>query len=59
MIRETMIATLKHENPESIYYLIAAILVIGFVYWIAIHVESSRRCTRTHCSSGGMQYSMS
>jgi uncharacterized membrane protein (DUF373 family) len=39
MIRETMIATLKHENPESIYYLIAAILVIGFVYWIVTRAE--------------------
>ncbi len=39
MIRETMIATLKHERPESIYYLIAAILVIGFVYWIVTRAE--------------------
>jgi uncharacterized membrane protein (DUF373 family) len=39
MIRETMIATLKHEEPESIYYLIAAILVIGFVYWIVTRAE--------------------
>lgn len=39
MIRETMIATLRHENPESIYYLIAAILVIGFVYWIVAKTE--------------------
>lgn len=39
MIRETMIATLRHENPESIYYLIAAILVIGFVYWIVTRAE--------------------
>ncbi len=39
MIRETMIATLKHENPEMIYYLIAAILVIGFVYWLVIRTE--------------------
>jgi len=39
MIRETMIATLKHENPESVYYLIAAILVIGFVYWIVTRAE--------------------
>jgi uncharacterized membrane protein (DUF373 family) len=39
MIRETMIATLKHEKPESIYYLIAAILVIGFVYWIVTRAE--------------------
>jgi len=40
MIRETMIATLKHEKPEMIYYLIAAILVIGFVYWLVIRTES-------------------
>lgn len=39
MIRETMIATLRHENPASIYYLIAAILVIGFVYWIVTRAE--------------------
>ncbi len=39
MIRETMIATLQHEKPESIYYLIAAILVIGFVYWIVAKTE--------------------
>ncbi len=39
MIRETMIATLKHEKPEAIYYLIAAILVIGFVYWIVTKTE--------------------
>ena len=43
MIRETMIATLKHENPESIYYLIAAILVIGFVYWIVTRAEDKSR----------------
>jgi uncharacterized membrane protein (DUF373 family) len=39
MIRETMIATLTHEKPESIYYLIAAILVIGFVFWIVTRAE--------------------
>lgn len=43
MIRETMIATLKHENPASIYYLIAAILVIGFVYWIVTRAEDKNR----------------
>jgi len=41
MIRETMIATLRHEKPESIYYLIAAILVVGFVYWIVAKTEHS------------------
>ena len=39
VIRETMIATLRHEKPESVYYLIAAILVIGFVYWIVAKTE--------------------
>jgi len=39
MIRETMIATLRHEKPESVYYLIAAILVVGFVYWIVAKTE--------------------
>jgi uncharacterized membrane protein (DUF373 family) len=39
MIRETMIATLRHEKPESIYYLIAAILIIGIVYWIVAKTE--------------------
>jgi uncharacterized membrane protein (DUF373 family) len=43
MIRETMIATLKHERPESIYYLIAAILVIGFVYWIVTKAEEKNK----------------
>ena len=43
MIRETMIATLKHEKPESIYYLIAAILVIGFVYWIVTRAEDRNK----------------
>jgi len=43
MIRETMIATLKHEKPESVYYLIAAILVIGFVYWIVTRAEEKSK----------------
>ena len=43
MIRETMIATLKHEEPESVYYLIAAILVIGFVYWIVTRAEEKSK----------------
>jgi flagellar biogenesis protein FliO len=34
-----MIATLKHERPETIYYLIAAILVIGVVYWLVKRTE--------------------
>jgi len=43
MIRETMIATLRHERPESVYYLIAAILVVGFVYWIVAKTEDTRK----------------
>ena len=43
MIRETMIATLKHEKPESIYYLIAAILVVGFVFWIVTRAEEKNK----------------
>jgi uncharacterized membrane protein (DUF373 family) len=43
MIRETMIATLKHDRPESIYYLIAAILVIGLVYWLVVRTEDQRK----------------
>ena len=43
MIRETMIATLKHEKPESVYYLIAAIFVIGFVYWIVTRAEEKSK----------------
>jgi len=43
MIRETMIATLKHDRPESIYYLIAAVLVIGFVFWIVTKAEEKNK----------------
>jgi len=43
MIRETMIATLRHEQPESVYYLIAAILVVGFVYWIVTKTEDRNK----------------
>lgn len=39
IIRETMIATLKHEKPEIVYYLIAAVLAIGVVYWIVKRTE--------------------
>jgi uncharacterized membrane protein (DUF373 family) len=39
IIRETMIATLKHEKPETITYLIAAIFVIGVVYWLVTKAE--------------------
>jgi len=38
-IRETMIATLKKEPPEKIYYLIAAIFVTGIIYWLVVKTE--------------------
>lgn len=43
VIRETMIATLKHEQSEMMVYLIASILVIGFVYWLVIKGEERQR----------------
>jgi len=43
IIRETMIATLKHEQSEVMIYLIASILVIGFVYWLVIKGEEQQR----------------
>jgi uncharacterized membrane protein (DUF373 family) len=43
VIRETMIATLKHEQSELMIYLIASILVIGFVYWLVIKGEEKQR----------------
>jgi len=43
VIRETMIATLKHEQSSMMVYLIAAILVIGFVYWLVIKGEEQQR----------------
>jgi hypothetical protein len=42
-IREMMIATLKHERPDVIYYLVAAILVTGFVYWLVTKTENKGR----------------
>lgn len=43
VIRETMIATLKHEQSEMMIYLIASILVIGFVYWLVMKGEREQR----------------
>jgi uncharacterized membrane protein (DUF373 family) len=43
VIRETMIATMKHEQSEMMAYLIASILVIGFVYWLVIKGEERLR----------------
>lgn len=43
IIRETMIATLKHEKPENITYLVAAIFVIGLVYWLVTKAEERKR----------------
>ncbi|MCS7215411.1 MAG: protoglobin domain-containing protein [Thermodesulfovibrio sp.] len=43
VIRETMIATLKHESIEFIISLIAAILIIGIVYWLVKKTEEDRK----------------
>ncbi len=43
VIRELMIATLKHEQPAAIYVLIAGILVIGCVFWIVTRAEEKDR----------------
>ncbi len=39
-IRELMIATLRHEQATTIYYLVASILVVGFIYWLVTKTES-------------------
>ncbi len=42
-IRDLMIATLKHEQTKTSYYLIAAILVLGLVYWLVTRSESRKK----------------
>jgi uncharacterized membrane protein (DUF373 family) len=42
-IREMLIATLRHEEASTVYYLIAAILVTGVVYWLVTKTEASAR----------------
>ena len=42
-IRELMIATLHHEQPAIVYYLIAAILVTGVIYWLVSRTETGPR----------------
>lgn len=42
-IRETMIATLKHESIEFIASLVASILSIGIIYWLVKKTEEERR----------------
>ncbi len=42
-IRELMIATLRHEQPATVYYLIAAILVTGVIYWLVSRTETGSR----------------
>jgi uncharacterized membrane protein (DUF373 family) len=43
VIREIMIATLQHEKMETMYYLIAATLVIGIVFWLVTKAEEKIR----------------
>lgn len=42
-IREMMIASLRHEQPATVYYLVAAILVTGVVYWLVARTEANPR----------------
>ncbi len=42
-IREVMIATLKHESIEFIGALVAAVLVIGVIFWLVKKTEEERR----------------
>ncbi len=42
-IREVMIGTLKHESIEFILSLIAAVLIIGIIYWLVKKTEEERR----------------
>lgn len=43
VIREIMIATLQHEKIETMYYLTAATLVIGIVFWLVTKAEEKIR----------------
>lgn len=43
MIRETMIATLKHEHAQTIYPLIAATMTLGIVYWLISRTEEKNK----------------
>ncbi len=42
-IREVMIGTLKHESIEFILSLIAAVLIIGIIYWLVKKTEEERK----------------
>jgi uncharacterized membrane protein (DUF373 family) len=42
-IRETLILTLKNETPETHYYYIALILVLGIVFWLVTKAEERNR----------------
>ncbi|RMG73383.1 MAG: heme-binding sensor globin domain-containing protein, partial [Nitrospirae bacterium] len=41
-IRDLMVTTLKHEKLELAYYLVAAILILGVVYWLVIRSEARK-----------------
>jgi len=42
-IRDVLIKTLKHEKPETLYYLEALILVLGVVFWLVRRSEEKGR----------------
>jgi uncharacterized membrane protein (DUF373 family) len=41
-IRDVLIKTLKHENPETLYYLEALILILGVIFWLVRKVEEKK-----------------
>lgn len=41
-IRDVLIKTLKHENPETLYYLEALILILGVIFWLVRRAEDRR-----------------
>lgn len=43
IIRETLISTLNQSKPETHYYLIAAMLVLGLIYWLVKKTEEKKR----------------
>jgi len=43
IIRELMIATLRHDSIEFIASLVASVLVIGIIYWLIKKIEEEKR----------------
>lgn len=43
LIRDLMIVTLRKESVSFAYFLVAAILALGMVYWLVTRVEAGRK----------------